>query len=107
MADTAILGSRQVIGVFAAGGNTIMAGGTVAYDTGVIKHRTNKGGSVMTHPAIFSRSNMCNRLANRSGAVMAGCAITGDTVVIEDRREKRGRVMTEVTVLRGGHMVHR
>ena len=106
MTDTAILSGWQVIGVFAPGGNAIVAGRAVAHDTGMIKHRTNKGGSVMTHTTIFGRSDMCDRLANRGGTVVAADTIARDPIVIEDRRKERCRVMAEVAVLRRGYMVH-
>ena len=54
MTDTAILGRRQVIGVFAAGGNTIVAGRTVVHDIGVIKHPGGKAADTMACPAILA-----------------------------------------------------
>lgn len=53
MTDTAILGRRQVIGVFAAGGNTIVAGRTVAHDPGMIKHPGAKTADAMAYRAIL------------------------------------------------------
>ena len=107
MTDTAIFCGRQVIGVFAASGNTIMTGDTVTHDARMIKHRTNKGGSVVAHTTILSRNDMCTRFANSRGAIVAGGAIAGDAIVREDRGAKRCRVMAEVAVLRGRYMVRR
>ena len=84
MADTAVLSGRQMVGVFAPGGNAIVAGGTVTHDACMIKHGTNKGGSVVAHTAIFSRSNMCTRFANRCGTIVTAGAIASDAIVRED-----------------------
>ncbi len=92
--------------VLASGRNAIVAGRAVIHDTTVIEHRTNKGGGVMTHPAILSRSDMCSGLANSGGTVVAACAIARNAVVIKDRWEKRCRVMAEVAVLSSWYMIH-
>ena len=54
MADTAIFGGGQVIGVFAPGGNVIVAGRAVIHDAGVIKHPGGKTVDAMAYPAILS-----------------------------------------------------
>jgi len=105
--DTAIFRGGQVIGVFAPRGNAIVAGRAVAHDTGVIKHRTNKGGRVMAHTAILRRNDMGTRFANSCGAVMTTGAIAGDAIMIEDRGTKRCCVMAEMTILCRRHMVYR
>ena len=53
MTDTAILGRRQVIGVFTPRGNAIVAGDTVTHDTGMIKHAGGKTTDAMTYRAIL------------------------------------------------------
>ena len=54
MTDTAILGRRQVVSVFAPRGNAIVAGGTVVDDIGVIKHAGGKTVDAMAGPAILA-----------------------------------------------------
>ena len=63
MTDTAILGRRQVIGVFAARGNAIVAGGTVTHDARVIKHAGGKTADAMTYRAILVGRDVRRRLA--------------------------------------------
>ena len=66
-----------------------MARGTVTHDTGMIKHRTNKGAAgAMTHAAIFRGRNVCLRFSRGSGirAIMTGRAIVTDAGMVEDRR---------------------
>ena len=52
-----------MIGVFASGGNTIVAGGTVTHDTRVIKHPGGKTADAMTYRAILVGRDVRRRLA--------------------------------------------
>ena len=54
MAQTAILSSGQMVGVFAASGNTIVTGSTIIDDAGMIKHPIGKTGDAMADAAIFA-----------------------------------------------------
>jgi len=58
VADTAIFRGGQVIGVLAAGGNTIVAGSAATRDTRMIKHASGKTADAMTHPAILGGGDM-------------------------------------------------
>ena len=63
MTDTAVFRGGQVIGVFAASGNAIVAGGTVTHDARVIKHAGGKTADAMTYRAILVGRDMRRRLA--------------------------------------------
>ena len=53
MTDTAILRGRQVVGMFASGGNAVVARRTVIHDTSMIKYAGGKTGDAMAHAAIL------------------------------------------------------
>jgi hypothetical protein len=61
--DAAIFRGGQVTGVFALGGNAIVAGGAVVHHAGVIEHAGGKTAYAMTHPAILGGGNVRRRLA--------------------------------------------
>ena len=71
MAYAAILCGRQVIGRFAQGGNTIVAGGAVTHDTRVIEYAGGKTTNAMADAAIFGRGNVRVRLAASGNTVVA------------------------------------
>ena len=52
MTDTAILSGGHMVGALARGGNPIVARGTVVHNAGMVKHRGDKRGGVMTVGAI-------------------------------------------------------
>jgi len=84
-----------------------MARGTVTHDPSMIKHRTNKGGGVMTDATILGGGNVRTRLSRgiRIRAIMAGGTVTRDALVIEDRGTECRGGMAEVTILSSGQVV--
>ena len=81
MAHRTILGGWNVswigFGVFASCGNTIVARGTVIYDTGMIKYCICKGAGYVTDTAILVRYNVACILTNCTTrtAVMTGVTL--------------------------------
>ena len=74
MTDAAILIRRHMIERLADRGDS-MAGRAVIHDTGVVKHRADETGGVMTDTAIFGCCNMVCGFSDRIDAVITGVAV--------------------------------
>ena len=86
MTDTAIFGSGDVVGLHPQGRHSVVAGGAVIHDAGMIEHGTNKCTGIVTHAAILVSANVSRRLAPGGGAIMTGGTIITDARVVEYRR---------------------
>ena len=80
MAHRAILAGRNVcrvgLGIFAGRRNTIVARGTVIYDTGMIKHRGGKRAGYVTDTAILVCYYVAGMLTNRTTRTTVMTGIT-------------------------------
>ena len=106
VADTTILGGRDVIGLLAERRHTVVARSAVIHDARVIKHRGEKTGGAMTHTAILGSGYVRHRLTYGCCAVVAGGTIITDARVVEYRRKKRRGGVAKVTILVGWQMVY-
>jgi len=86
---------------------SIVTGGAVIDDAGMIKDGRGETAGYMTDAAIGARRHMIDRLTDRRHAIMARCAVGGDAGVIEHRTDKAGCVMTNTAILARGNVRRR
>lgn len=84
-----------------------MAGCTVINDTGMIKHRVNKGTRHVTETAIFSRRDVADILPGhraRCIITMTFCTVANDAGMIKGSVSEIHGVMANTAVLSRGRM---
>lgn len=74
MADITLLGSDKVTGILAGGGSAVVACGTGAADTGVVKARRCPCSGGVTGIALRRRGDVIDRFAGGTAAVMTSRA---------------------------------
>jgi hypothetical protein len=84
-----------------------MTGRAVVHDTGMIEHRSDEAGGVMTGTAILVCYHVSGCFACRKNIVMAGCTVIHDACMTERGRHKARGYMTHTAILVGRHMVGR
>ncbi len=86
MAVLTEVGAVDMLGVLAGGGGAVVAGHTIAADTGMVEDRRCPGiGGVAVLTGITA-GNVIGGFAECGGAVMTGRAVTADARMVEERR---------------------
>ena len=111
MTGLALITGGEVIRRFAGRYHTIVTGGTVIDDAGMVEDRADKADGVVAGDAILGCWNMRSRHtsgpARGVAAIVAGNAISTDSLVIEGAIREGRRGMADVAIQGGGNVTLR
>ena len=86
---------------------TIVAGGAVVDDTGVIEGRRKETAGVVAGTAILVCQYMVERFSGGENAIVTGYAVIHDASMVEGSRDEAGGQVTLAAVPGGGNMIWR